>query len=589
MKRWVLKRNKVDIEKMGEALGISSVTACVMANRGIGSYSSAMDFLKCDLDSLSDISIMKDVDKAFNIIINKIRENKKIAVYGDYDVDGVMSTVILYSAIKECGGNVMYYVPDRQKEGYGLNCDAVKELHSMGVDTLFTCDNGIAALEEIETAKNIGMTVIVLDHHEPAFDDERKDIIPCADAVIDPKQKDCQYDFKKMCAAGIAYRFAMHIFENIGIETKKSDEYVTFAGIATICDIVDLLSENRTIAKNALNFINNTNNIGLKSLIKVCELEDRNINEYHIGFIIGPCINATGRLENAKLSVELFIEEDEQKAYELAEKLHKLNGERKELTVNAATEAVEYIENSSLKNDDILVVYNEDIHESVAGIVAGRIKERFYKPVIVITNTEDENIAKGSGRSIESYNIFEELLKCKKLFTKFGGHPMAAGLSLKKENIDILREMLNKNSTLTEKDLTPVIKIEKQLPIDNVNMNLANELTILAPFGKENPAPLFGAKNVLLEKIYIMGKNKNVIKFMFKTNYVGEKIYGISFDGYDDFIKQTKDLYGEKFCDRILSGNRADVYLDIIYSIGINSYNGRETVQLNIKDLRYSQ
>ena len=588
MKRWVLKRNKVDLKKMGDALNISDITACVMANRGIGTYNDAINFINCDLDALSDISSMKDVKKSFDIISEKIKSGKKIAIYGDYDVDGVMSTVILYNGIKECGGNVIYYTPDRQKEGYGLNIDAINKLYENGVDTIFTCDNGIAAFDEIKLAKELGMTVVILDHHEPAFDENRKDILPCTDAIIDPKQKDCEYKFKKMCAGGLAYRFIMYLFEHMNIETKKADEYITFAGIATICDIVDLLSENRIIAKNALNIINNTKNKGLKALIHICDLVDKKINEYHIGFIIGPCINATGRLENAKLSVELFIEEDIEKAYDLAKKLVYLNSERKGLTIKAAEEAIEYIENTSLKNDNVLVVYNEEIHESVAGIVAGRIKERFYKPVIVITNTEDENIAKGSGRSIESYNIFEELLKCKELFIKFGGHPMAAGLSLKKENIDLLRNMLNENSTLTEKDLTPVIKIEKQLDIDDINMNIAEELNILAPFGKENTAPLFGSKKVLVEKIYLIGKEKNIIKFMFKTGAFGERINGISFDCFDDFVKQTKHLYGDEICDRILSGNRADIYLDIIYSIGINEYNGKKSVQINVKDLRYS-
>ena len=588
MKRWLLKRNKVDAFKMGQALNVSDITACVMANRGIGNYDDAMSFIHCDIDRLSDISIMKGVKEGCEIIIDKIKNNKLIAVYGDYDVDGVMSTVILYSAIKECGGNVMYYVPDRQKEGYGLNVSAVDKLYEKGVDTIFTCDNGIASFEEINRAKELGMTVIVLDHHEPAFDEDRKDIIPKADVVIDPKQKDCPYKFKKMCAGGLAYRFSMYLFKHMGIETKRHNDYIAFSGIATICDIVDLLSENRIIAKRGIEALNKSNNKGLRALIHICDLEDKIINEYHIGFILGPCINATGRLETAKLSVELFIEEDIEKAYELAKTLFELNGERKELTINASNEAIEYIENSDLKDDDVLIVYNEDIHESVAGIVAGRIKERFYKPVIVITNTEEEGIAKGSGRSIESYNIFEELLKCKELFTKFGGHSMAAGLSLRKENIPILRKMLNENSKLTKEDLTPVIKIEKQLEIQDISMYLADELNILAPFGKDNPSPIFGSKKVLVERIYLLGKNKNIMKFIFKTGFEGTRFTGISFDCYDDFVKQTIDLYGKEMCDRILDGNRADIYLDILYSIGINEYNGEKSVQINIKDLRYS-
>ena len=588
LKKWVLKRNKVDAKKMGNALGISDVTAYIMANRGIGTFNEAIKFLSDDLNFLSDIKEMKDICKSCDIIISKINNNKKIAIYGDYDVDGVMSTVILYTALKECDADVMYYIPDRRKEGYGLNKNAIKELYDIGVDTILTCDNGIAAIDEIEFAKGLGLTVIIIDHHEPAFDfndENKKNILPIADAIIDPKQNDCSYKFKKMCAAGISYRFVIYLLDILNIKTKKLNDYVTFAGIATICDIVDLLSENRIIVKNCLKNINNTDNIGLKALIKVCELENKILTEYHIGFIIGPCINATGRLENAKLSAQLFVEQDMEKAYEFAKLLYELNNDRKELTIRAANEAIEYIENSDFKYDNIFVIYNNKIHESVAGIVAGRIKDKFYKPVIVLTDTDEIGIVKGSGRSIECYNIFEELLKCKDLFLKFGGHSMAAGLSLSKENVDILRDRLNRNFTFEKSELIQTIKIEKELDLDEITIDIAKDIKVLSPFGKENNSPLFGTKRVLLEKIYIIGKNKNIIKFIFrsKTNKI---LYGVSFDCYESFIKQIKNLYDNEIYDKILCGNIVNIYIDIIYSIDINIYKEVESVQLNIKDIR---
>ncbi|MDD3570965.1 MAG: single-stranded-DNA-specific exonuclease RecJ, partial [Lachnospiraceae bacterium] len=440
MKKWMLRRNKVNIEKMAERLGISIVTAQVLANRGIGTYNAACKFLYCDLNEMYDGNLLKDMQKGIDVINFAIDNGKKIAVYGDYDVDGVMSTAILYKTIKTFTDNVIYYVPHRQKEGYGINIEAVEELKSLDIDVILACDNGIAAIEEAKLIDKLGMRLVILDHHEPAFevceDGSKKDIIPVAAAIIDHKQKDCTYPFKALCAGAMAYKFSKVIFESRKAEFVYSTEFLVFAAMATICDIVDLLDENRIIAKNGLNLIKESPNIGLKALLEKTGIAEGDISEYHVGFVLGPCINATGRLESAKSAVELFVTEDVERAKILATELTELNNERKLLTANAVKETIEAVENSDLHQDRVLVIYNENIHESIAGIVAGRIKERYYKPVIMLTS--GESMAKGSARSIEGYNIFEELFNQIDLFHKFGGHPMAAGLSLPYENVDIL-------------------------------------------------------------------------------------------------------------------------------------------------------
>lgn len=591
MKQWRLKRTKVRTKDMAKALQIQEATACVLANRGIGTYENAVNFLYGKLSPLPDeILQMKDFENGIHMLKTAVEQGKKIAIYGDYDVDGVMSTTILYKALRHCNGDVIYYLPHRQKQGYGLNMESVKELADLGIEVLFTCDNGIAAISEVALAKQRGMEVIILDHHEPRFEenkDGRYDVLPCADALIDPKQRECSYEFKQFCAGGLAYRFAERFLHQMGKENPDLlKELLVFAGIATVCDIVDLMGENRILVKACLAQIKESGNIGLQALLKKNLLTDRNINEFHLGFVIGPCINATGRLGSAEMAVSLFCCEDHDKAEEYAEKLAQLNISRKDMTSNAVEKAIEEIENGNMKKDKVLVVYQENTHESIAGIVASRLKEKYYRPVLVITKGENE--AKGSARSIEGYHIFQALLACKDFFTLFGGHAMAAGFSLPIENIDKLRSHLNETCPLTENDLQPMIRLEKQLSFDEIDLGLARELRTLAPFGKENAAPIFASKMIYIKKFYLIGKKKDMLRFQLYDSASSKIISGISFDGFDLFKKIVEHLYGKDNCDKILSEGTIHVPLDFAYTIDINEYQGREEVQLMIKDFRLS-
>ena len=551
--RWMIKQTKADLQKMQQVLGITEATAAVLANRGIATRQQAMAFLKAEQAPFYDtLGQMKDAKKAIALLEEAILKGKKIAVYGDYDVDGVTSTSIWYKTIKACKGNVIYYIPHRQKEGYGLNVEAVEELHKKGIEVLLTCDNGIAALEEVKIAKQLQMEVIIADHHEPAFEKEgenRKDILPAADAIVDPKQRDCAYPFKMLCAGGLSYKLAMLLLKKMGVCHKAlEEECLHLAALATVCDIVDLMEENRTIVKKGLKTMAQTSNIGLQALLNETGLLGKTLTEYHMGFVIGPCVNAAGRLETAKTAVALFCEDNMEKAREYARILTEQNNERKEMTKKAAQKLIEEAQKEQWGKENVLVVFEQSIHESIAGIVAGRVKERFYKPAIVITKAE--NMAKGSGRSIEGYNMFEELYACKDLFSKFGGHPMAAGLSIPYENIEALRKRLNDNCKLTQQQLMPVLTIEKELSFLEIDMNLAMELKTLAPFGKGNHVPLFGSKNVAVERFSIIGKEKNILRMILRQG--GVKLSAISFDGLELWKSILKQLYGEQNCDAVL-------------------------------------
>lgn len=587
MAKWVLKRNKAYIEKIAEFFSVSTVTANIIANRGLGTVKDIEKYIYCRKEDMYDASVMADMDTALSCIENAVKDGRKIVVYGDYDVDGVMSTVILYKTLLHLGAQTDFYLPHRQKEGYGMNCEAVEELKREGFDVILACDNGIAAVNEIALAKELGMEVVVIDHHEPAFetlsDGSKKDLLPNADAVADSKRTDCPYPFKKLCAAGMCYKFSGLLFKRFGKEFVYDDEFLAFAAIATVCDVVDMLDENRIIAKNGLALAKEIPNKGMRALIRETNLEGP-INEYHAGFVLGPCINATGRLQSAELSVKLFIEEDEKKACAYAAELVRLNNERKLMTSKAVEEAVSTVEREGLFNDRVLVIYCPNVHESIAGIVAGRVKETYYKPTIMITDSTD--MAKGSGRSIEGYNMFEELFKCRELFYKFGGHPMAAGLSLEKENIAELRKRLNQNCALTQKDMTPVMRIESILDFKDITMECAKELEGLAPFGKENPVPLFASLGVKCRRISLMGRNRDMMKMVF-TDKSGNSIDGVSFDGYEKFKEAIAHKFDSEACSSILRGGNIEVEMDILYNISVNRFNGRENLQLNVRDMRF--
>ena len=591
MKRWLLKRTKVNTAEMAKELGIRQATAAVLANRELYSRKDAKDFLFGGEEAFGDPAAMKDMLKGVSLIAQAIQNGKKIAVYGDYDVDGVMSTSILYQTILRCGGRAVFYVPHRQKEGYGLNLKAVEDLSAEGVDVLFTCDNGIAALQEIALAKEKGMTVVVLDHHEPGFTgigEERRDILPKADAIIDPKQRDCGYPFQLMCAGGLSYKFARLLLQEFCIDDAGLEkQLVSFAAIATVCDIVDLLGENRAIVRKGLPEIRKTENIGLRVLMEEAGLADKVISDYHIGFIIGPCINATGRLESGRQAVELFCSKNEKEAREKARNLVQLNEERKHLTEEAAIRADLALQEGDARKERVLVLYDPTIHESIAGIVAGRIKDKYYHPTILITGSEDG--AKGSGRSIEGYHLFEALFENRDLFTRFGGHAMAAGLSLPVENIDILRKRLNEQCRLTEEEMIPVLRIEKALSFAEIDLGLAKELKALAPFGKGNPAPLFGSKGIRVDRLDIIGKEKNILRMTLSEPSSGTRLSAISFDGYDLLCQLLKELYPTEDCDKMILSGQLPGLLDIVYSVDINTYNGRSSVQLMLKDFRFAK
>jgi len=585
-KKWLIKSTSKDIISLAQKSGVSTVVAKILINRGFDNEIDMKSFMRASTDDLYDPFLMKDMEKAIELIKLSIESKEKIVVYGDYDADGVTSTVIMYKALKHCGADVAYYVPDREHEGYGINSDRIRKLKEEGFNLILTCDNGIAALEQVKIAKELGMIVIITDHHELQFDEDaqgsRTFKVPVADAVINPKQKECKYPFKNLCGAGIAFKFVQALYTKLGINKELVNEFIEIAGIGTICDVVDLTSENRIIAKNALEMLTNTKNLGLECLKEILSINDREIKSYHVGFQIGPCINATGRLETAALSVELLVCEEENRAKELAKILYELNKKRQEMTTENVEEVINLIQHSTFKNDKVLVIYKDTIHESIAGIVAGRVREAFNVPTIILTKGKDN--PKGSARSIDEYNLFEELIKCEELLEKFGGHPMAAGLSIREENIEKLRLKLNDICKLTDEDLVPKIRIDERLALSKIDYALINELERLEPFGKGNPSPLLAEKNIQVLKIDILGKNANTLKIKFVMPGVNKTIDGICFNRVDEFIEMLKDRYGEEYMDYLQSPR--SMKLDLIYSPQINEYNGYKSIQLKILEFK---
>jgi len=581
---WTLRKNHIDIKKMSNDLNISEIFAQVLGNRKIFSRNSASLYIKPRIALMYDPFLMRDMEKAVRIILAAKNDKKKIFIYGDYDVDGVSSTVILYKAFSQFGCDVEYYIPNRKYEGYGLNINCIDAMKDRGCDIVFACDNGIAAVDEALYIKELGMELIILDHHEPAFEEDRE-IIPNAAAVIDCKQKKCMYPFKGLCAGGMAYKFVKALFKYSDMEIENEAELFVFAAIATVCDIVDLCDENRIFVRNGIRILNSGRkiNIGVKALIK-CQGLDKKVTEETLGFVIGPCINASGRLESALDAVELFIEEDFGRALAKAERLVKVNEERKRLTLEAYERVIESVENSDLKNDKIMVIYDENVDESIMGIVAGKIKEDYYKPVIVISSGDEFD--KGSARSIEGYNIFESLLENKELFIKFGGHAMAAGFSIEHKNIAALRKSLNENCTLSESDLTEVIRIDRELCFEEISEKLAGELELMRPFGKGNSRAVFATRGVFVSSLRYVGANKNIIQFVFSDG--NNSFKGVSFRGYEKFNKYVESNFEKSIQNKIFDGDLCDVILrlDIVYSIEINEFKGFRNVQLVIRDFR---
>lgn len=588
MEKWMVRNVKFNTAKLAEDLGVSEVVAKLLVNRDIYKLDTAKEFLDSSIDNLYNGLDMLGMSGAVELMKNSINNNEKILIVGDYDVDGVISTYVLYTAISKCGGNVSFHIPDRIKEGYGINESIIRKASDDNVDIIITCDNGIAAIEQVKLAKELGLKVIITDHHDVPFieeNEERKYVVPDADFVINPKQENCNYKFDKICGAGVAYKFIECLYEEFNINKEELYDLLQYVAIATVCDVVDLTSENRIIVKEGLKRINNTSNIGLRALFKETGLEEKVITVYTLGFVIGPSINASGRLEQAEWALKMLLSDNEIEAKELAEKLNDLNKERQELTKEGLEEAIEIIEKNNMTKDKVLVVYLEDVHESIAGIIAGRVREKYNLPTIILTKAHDG--AKGSGRSIEEYNMFEELLKCKDLLGKFGGHPMAAGMSIPNENIDEFRNRLNNVTTLTDEDIIPKVSIDMGLSLSQINYELIDQISLLEPYGKANPKPTFGMKKLKVVEARILGKNRNVLKLKLTDGRL--YIEGIYFGDIEGFEESIKLELGEDEYNKVFSGASNNLYLDIICMPDINEFNGNKKVQLVISNYRIAK
>lgn len=565
--KWMVYAKKADFKQIASEYGIDQVLARIIRNRDICGSKDIDMYLNGNLNDIHNPHSMKDADKFVDIITKKIEEHKPVRIIGDYDIDGICSIYILFCGLKAAGADVDYVVPHRINDGYGINEHLIDNAINEGIDTIVTCDNGIAAYNQVRYAKDNGITMIVTDHHDVPFeikDDKKVYIVPPADAVINPKQADCDYPFKLLCGAGVAYKLISLLYDRLGFDKKELEDYIEFMAIATVGDIVDLIDENRIVVKYGLKHIAHTKNTGLRALIEECQLDINNISSYHIGFVIGPCLNASGRLDTARQAIELMLCMDNEKAHNMAKELIALNNERKSMTEQETHKAIELVENTGLLKDRVLVIYLKDCHESIAGIIAGRIKERYYRPTFVITNAEDG--AKGSGRSIEGYNMYEEINKCKNVLTKYGGHPMAAGLSLAISDIDIFRKMLNDNAILTDEDLIPKMWIDVPMPVSYANIRLVNQLKLLEPFGKGNEKPVFADRNLYVKTASVIGKNKNVLRCQLETEdgtYVPAVQFGIN--NIDDIP-------------------RAGMRISIIYYPDINTFNGIMSLQIIIKE-----
>lgn len=586
MERWVLLRKGADFEAIGKKYQISPRLACLIRNRDVIGEEAVDRYLNGTISDLYDGMLMKDMDKAIDILKEKILEDKKIRVIGDYDIDGVNATYILLEGLERLGADVDSDIPDRISDGYGLNRHLVERAYEAGVDTLITCDNGIAAADEIAYGKEMGMTVIVTDHHEVPFDEqdgEKRYRIPPADAVMDPKQPDCLYPFKGLCGAAVAYKLMEALWESMGKDSADLDDLIENVAIATIGDVMDLEDENRIFVKEGLQMLRRTKNPGLKALIECTGIDKNSLNSYHIGFVLGPCINASGRLDTAKRALELLRAGTQKEADILAGDLKALNDSRKDMTEEAVKQAEEQVETTTISKDKVLVVYLPDCHESLAGIVAGRIRENYYKPVFVLTDTEEG--VKGSGRSIDGYHMYEELNKCKELLTKFGGHRLAAGLSLPKENVGKFREMLNEKCTLTEEEMKEKVTIDMEMPFGCVTEGLVKELELLEPFGKGNTKPVFAARDVTLLGARILGKNRNVLKLQVQ-DVNGCRIEAMLFHHADDFLGKLEEQYGKTEVEALLKGRGRQIRISMTYYPDINEYMGKKTPQIVVTHYR---
>ncbi len=552
--KWVVSAKKADFQAIGQHFCIDPVLARIMRNRGLTDLQEMNLYLHGTRADLNDPHLLKDADLAAQILREKIKEKKRIRIIGDYDIDGIQSTYILYCALRRLGADADFVIPDRILDGYGLNEHLVTRASQDGIDTILTCDNGISAIDQIHLAKSLGMTVVVTDHHEVPFtevDGVRREKVCEADAVVNPKQQACHYPFKKLCGAAVAFKLVQVLYEVFGLDASEADCFIENAGFATVGDVMDLQGENRILVKLGLEMLNRTTNIGMKALILQNKLTMGAIKSHDIGFRIGPCLNASGRLDTARLSLKLLLCESETEAAVLAEEIVELNESRKLLTMHAVEQAKEIAQQEEYVNDRVLVIFLPDCHESLAGIVAGRIREAYHRPTLVVTRSEHG--AKGSGRSIESYSMYEELCKCEEYLTQFGGHPMAAGFSLKEADIDAFRRKLNEVCTLTEEELRPKVVIDVPMPISYITERLVNQLSCLEPFGKGNEKPVFADRNLVIERLRICGKEGRVFQMKVR-NAAGVSLDAVYFGDAEDLLLPLAEKYGKVVAQDTLAG-----------------------------------
>lgn len=581
--KWVVSAKGADFKAIGEHFGIDPVIARIMRNRGLTDLDEMEYYLHGDEKDLIDPHLLKDVDLAAEIILKKVKKQKKIRIIGDYDIDGIQSTYILYCALKRIGAEADYVIPHRIRDGYGMNEHLVTQAAEAGIDTILTCDNGISAIDQIHLAKELGMTVVVTDHHEVPYIEEngvRREKISEADAIVNPKQEACQYPFKKLCGAAVAWKLVQVLYEQAGIPVSEADRFIENAGFATVGDVMDLQGENRVLVKLGLKMLNQTQNIGMKALILQSNRKLGEIRSGDIGFGLGPCLNATGRLETARIALKLLLCESEAEAAVLAQEAVNLNNSRKLLTEQAVEVAKQMIADGGYENDRVFVIFLPDCHESLAGIVAGRIREAYHRPTLVITRGEEG--AKGSGRSIEGYSMFEELNKCADLLSSFGGHPMAAGFSLPEENIEAFRRRLNEVCTLTEEELQAKVVIDVPMPIGYITFPLIEQLKLLEPFGKGNDKPVFADRNLVIERLKIYGPTGRVVQLTLHSSS-GAKVQAVYFGDPDNLRLPLEEKYGKVVADDTMA-NRCvhNAALHFTYYPEIDTYYETPRVKLKI-------
>lgn len=575
-----------DFKGIGNKFHIDPVTARIIRNREVIGDEEIHSFLAGTLQELPDVHLMQDLDLLVELLDQKINEKAKIRIIGDYDIDGVMSSYILYRALTKCGAQVDVAIPNRITDGYGLNRNLITEALECGVDTILTCDNGITAIEEIAYAKEAGMTVLVTDHHEIPFKDvdgERIYMRSEADAIVNPHQKTCAFPYKNLCGAGVAWAVIVALYEKNNIEQKEAEELLEFVAFATVGDIMSLTGLNRILVREGLKRIHHTTNIGMRALISRCGLLPEQIDTYHFGFVLGPCINAAGRLDTARRALRLFISESPEEAAEVADELVILNEERKEMTRQGVEEAKQLVEEGGYENDPVLILYLPNVHESIAGIIAGRIREYYYRPTFILTKGEDG--VKGSGRSTEEYSMYEQMCKCSNLLTKFGGHPMAAGLSLPEENVEAFRKQMNENCPFRAEEMVQTIHIDVPMPVDYVTNALVEEFSILAPFGKDNPKPVFADRNLKISRMWIVGKNQNVLR-MTLISKQGRPLSAIYFGDIEAMQTYLMEQYGTQEVDKAFHGRENNMQISIVYSPKLNTYKDSETLQFEIQYYR---